>query len=260
MRLEATRYSIAERVRGYGFDTALASAAIAVATFTMVFLVSLVGSAFEMMTTGLRRVGSDLLFVTEDMSARTLRQLPRRLTLADAEALSKLPVGISEVGASLGMFAMASGCGQSQVIRLLGVTETQRELEGWVVAEGRFVSVTDVRQRQAVAVLGASVLKRPGCAADERSYVRIGSHQLRVTGRLASRGKVFGANLDDIVLMPITSMTSKFGREDMNVDLTIKLEPGAVASAVSAQVRALLRYRHRLRPGDPDRHLDTIVG
>lgn len=256
MRDRAILASIRERLLSYGLGTILAIASLAISTFVMVVLVNLVASAFELTTSGLRRVGADLLFVTSDAPSMMTRQLPRRLTIADGQAVQRIVPGIRDVGASLAIMAMASSCGHSRLVRLIGVTPIQREIEGWRLSTGRFVSDSDVALRDSMSVLGAKVFDGPECSTRSDTYVRLGSHQFRVVGRLESRGALSGTDLDQVVLIPISTLASKFGRDDMGVDLLIRASPGVSADVLMAQVRRVLRYRHRLQPADPD---DVVI-
>ena len=135
-----------------------------------------------------------------------------------------------------------------------GVAPEFQQIRDWQVTEGRFLHDGDVENDAKVAVLGQTVVRNLFGNDDPLdSVIRIRNIPFRVVGILAVKGQSSqGADQDDIVLIPYTTMQKRLMRIT-NVQTII-------ASAVSAdrvqeaqeQITLLLRQRHRIQPDRED--------
>ena len=135
-----------------------------------------------------------------------------------------------------------------------GVAPEFQQIREWQVAEGRFLHDGDVENDAKVAVLGETVVRNLFGNDDPlESVIRIRNIPFRVVGVLAAKGQSSqGADQDDIVMIPYTSMQKRLMRIT-NVQTII-------ASAVTAdrvqeaqeQITLLLRQRHRIQPDRED--------
>jgi len=135
-----------------------------------------------------------------------------------------------------------------------GVAPEFQQIREWQVAEGRFLHDGDVENDAKVAVLGETVVRNLFGNDDPlESVIRIRNIPFRVVGVLAAKGQSSqGADQDDIVMIPYTSMQKRLMRIT-NVQTII-------ASALSAdrvqeaqeQITLLLRQRHRIQPDRED--------
>jgi len=135
-----------------------------------------------------------------------------------------------------------------------GVAPEFQQIREWQVAEGRFLHDGDVENDAKVAVLGETVVRNLFGNDDPlESVIRIRNIPFRVVGVLAAKGQSSqGADQDDIVMIPYTSMQKRLMRIT-NVQTII-------ASAVTAdrvqeaqeEITLLLRQRHRIQPDRED--------
>lgn len=139
-----------------------------------------------------------------------------------------------------------------------GTTADYPLVRDWPVREGEFLTLQHIRRAANVAVLGSSVkdnLFDPEIQVIGQS-IRINNVPFRVIGTLDAKGSdPRGRDQDDTVFVPHTTFVRKLHGSQL---------PGLVhiicLSAVSkerieeakAEVEALLRQRHRIKPGDED--------
>lgn len=239
-----------ERLKSYGVGALLSAASLAVAAFAMVFLVNLVRAAMDTATSGLQEAGADLLFVNAIPETSGGARVPRPLTLADGTALEREVRGISELGGSVSVRAMAVRCGRQTAVRVVGVAESQWTLDGWRLASGRFIASSDVAERASVAVLGSEV-RRTGCRRGD-SHVLVAGQTFRVVGELQPKGVIFGQAVDDVVLVPLSTMRVRFPQAGSSVALTIRLRQGTDPLEVKQRMERVLRIRHGLRSSERD--------
>ncbi len=129
----------------------------------------------------------------------------------------------------------------------------------WRIAAGRAFDQTDMTSGQKVAVIGGTVAEK---LFEGRNPVgqrmRIGRVPFRVIGILARKGTApWGSDLDDIVVIPMSAARSRvlggpFAQRGAVMSISIRVvEPDRIGEAIS-DITALLRQRHRLRPGVAD--------
>ena len=109
-----------------------------------------------------------------------------------------------------------------------------------------------------VAVLGQTVVQHLFGAGQDPldQIIRIKNMPFRVIGILAPKGQsTQGTDQDDTVLIPFTTAERRvFGvsaSRSVGVIMVSAVSPEAIPEAIR-QIRALLRERHRLKPGQED--------
>jgi len=121
------------------------------------------------------------------------------------------------------------------------------------MAEGRFLVAND---RRAV-VIGSSVseeLFKPK-RVEVGSYLTINGAKFRVVGVIEKSGSSFGAELDNMMLIPFDESRELF-RESIAPDemdtVALTLRPGSKASDVEEAIKAELDASHKVRSTDRD--------
>lgn len=171
----------------------------------------------------------------------------RPLTLADAEAIGRLPEVRAIVPNVNGQAEVRAGTRSRHTMILAGTPDA---LEVWKlrVARGSFLPRDDLRSARAFAVLGSKVnaeLFGGGSALGQ--WVRIGDSRFLVIGVLESKGTLLGFDLDDAVYIPVSRGLQLFNREGL-METDILFNPGLAPERVEALIRALMVQRH----GDED--------
>ena len=151
-----------------------------------------------------------------------------------------------------------------------GVQPDYFQINGWNIAEGEAFRAEDYGGTGKAVILGETVRRTLfGEDSGVGQTIRLGRVPLTVIGVLEPKGQGgFGQDQDDVVMVPLET-----GRRRLMG--AMGLPPGAVMQIsltvadakdlnyVQAEVEALLRQRHRIKPGEDDdfnvRNISQIV-
>jgi putative ABC transport system permease protein len=203
---------------------------------------------------GIRMGQGSQLTITEEDSSAIAREIP--LVQASAPSMR----GNAQV--VYGNLNWATG--------IQGVTPEYAEVREWSVVTGRFISSEDVDGATKVALLGQTTAQNLFGDADPLGQViRIKKVPFTVVGLLDRKGQnSWGQDQDDVVLIPLSTAKKKvLGVSQANArsvgTISVKIRAGEDMSEAEAQMRALLRQRHRLQPYQDDdftiRNLSEIL-
>jgi putative ABC transport system permease protein len=139
-----------------------------------------------------------------------------------------------------------------------GTTAEYPMIRDWPVQEGEFLTPHHIRASANVAVLGNSV-KENLFGLDTQVIgrtIRINNAPFRVIGTLAAKGSdPRGRDQDDTVFVPQTTFARKLHGSQLpglvHIICLSAISKEQIADA-KAEVEALLRQRHRIKPGDED--------
>lgn len=152
-----------------------------------------------------------------------------------------------------------------------GITPEYFEVRNWVIATGKGFEPADLTGSAKVALLGETVVRNLFGDADPIGQViRIRKVPFVVIGTLERKGQsLMGQDQDDVVLMPISTARNRVlggntARQRTVGSIFIKVREGADMAEAEAQIRTLLRQRHRVQQGQDDdftlRNLSEVLG
>ena len=180
------------------------------------------------------------------------------LTPADADAL------LDQVPALVAVTPVERTRGQQLVFEnrnwtpqsVMGVGHTFPAVRAWPPAEGDFFSERDVVASAKVCLIGRTVAEN--LFPDESPLgktMRMKNIPFRIAGVLSAKGtSSMGTDQDDVVVLPWTTCLNLIeGSAFDNIDqiLAATARPDDIPLAM-AEIREVLRARHRLQPRDPD--------
>jgi putative ABC transport system permease protein len=145
----------------------------------------------------------------------------------------------------------ASGGGQ---VLANAVTADYFKIKNLTVTSGRIFTEQEDQLGLPVVVIGTDVAKDffPGVDPIGKE-LRVEGLPFRVIGILERQGSALGLALDRQIMGPFNSPMSRFTRARVNLYGVVIQAPSAAAGPdVQEAVRAVMRARHKLRPGDPD--------
>jgi putative ABC transport system permease protein len=180
------------------------------------------------------------------------------LTVADADALRrelKDIVGVSPIRRIIAETVRYKDK-QTDTPILFGVTEYYEEVHTQYVANGRFLTETDLRERANVAVLGKDVVKAlfPG-EEPLGKEIKIGGRGFHVVGVMSDLGSIFGQSRDNSVFVPLTTF-QKYWRDlpypQMVFTIIVRPVDRTKVSATMDEVRDILRRRRGVKTGEKD--------
>jgi putative ABC transport system permease protein len=127
-------------------------------------------------------------------------------------------------------------------------------IRSWNLASGSFFSEAEVKAGAKVAVLGNSVKQNLFPDSDPvGAVIRVKNVPFKVVGVLEKKGgSTMGNDQDDQIVIPYTTVMKRLtGNNRLGIVQVSAKSPDEIQSAM-AEIKALLRQRHRLGPGQDD--------
>lgn len=229
----------------------------------VIALMSVGAGAQAMITAQIQGMGTNLLFVSPGASQQSGVRLAQgtmpTLTLEDAEAIAdpmNVPT-VSGVAPEAMSFSQVIAGPQNTYTRIVGTTPAYEDVRNFHVAVGEFISGQHVDARSNVAVLGSNVASQLFGEMDPVGQsMRIGRLTFRVIGVMETKGSQAMGNQDDLVIVPITTLTQKLNRQrtvrgGQNINtIYVQVADEKLMDQAVQQIGDLLRQRHRVAQDD----------
>jgi macrolide transport system ATP-binding/permease protein len=239
--------------------SALTMLGVIVGVAAVITMVAVGSGANVQITDQIRSLGTNLLLITPgsaDSGAVRLGAGTRAtLTEADATAIASEIPGVLVAAPGISGAAQLVRGNRNWAARLGGVTPSYLIAREWYVERGRELSEEDQSSAAKVVVLGAETARQLFAEEDPVDQViRIGEVPFTVIGVLAEKGQnsAAGRNQDDVALLPLstTKLRVSSGYSQLNrlaVEyVLVKVADSSLIDAVTGQISALLRQRHRI--------------
>jgi putative ABC transport system permease protein len=183
-----------------------------------------------------------------------------RLTEDDGRAILRESTSVLAVAPALRASVQVVYGDQNWLTQAFGTRLSYLVVRNWGVERGLPWDAHDEATKAKVLLLGKTVAQSLFGADDPVGrIVRIGRYPYRVTGVLSPKGETpFGADQDDVVLMPSTSFRSRVTRTPPNFAGAIMASATSSTTTDRAveQIDAILRQRHRI---EGDREPDFVI-
>jgi putative ABC transport system permease protein len=206
-----------------------------------------------------KNLGPNTLFILPGSpKAQNIRTgTPPTLVLSDARAIARQVPSVAGVAPQLQSVQTLTYQNINTSTQVMGITESYTSVRNHTVVQGRFVRDLDVRGDAQVVVLGKDV--RQALFGDRNALgekIRIGTLSFEVIGIMEEKGSSFGANQDDAIFIPISTLSKRvIGRRSpfgLSVSyIAVAAKDSDSLDAAEFQITNLLRRRHKI-VGDDD--------
>lgn len=175
-----------------------------------------------------------------------------RFTLQDANAIAKLPQ-VKNVSASVRGSGQIVYGNRNWNTRVEGTGADYAQMRAAIPTIGRFFTEEEVRIRQKVILLGATVARELfGNTNPINATIKINRINFQVIGILPEKGASGWRDRDDLVLIPITTaMYRLLGKEYID-SIDVEVKDSELMEEAQTAMRGLIIKRHRLDEGDED--------
>jgi len=176
------------------------------------------------------------------------------LTLADVAAITQQDTDVAAVAPLSSHNGQVVYQSNNTSTSIQGTTANYLDVKPGTLAVGRFFSSQEVNHNGSVAVLGSQTAQTlfGGSAGVIGQTIDINQIPFTVIGVMASQGSNGFLNLDDRVMIPITTYANVLtGSQSIN-SMNISAKSSAVMNQAQAEVEATLRVMHHLTPGQAD--------
>jgi putative ABC transport system permease protein len=236
-------------VAGHRLRSALTMLGIAIGIASVVLLTSIGEGIRQFVLAEFTQFGTNLIGINPGKSNTTggspaaLAGTIRKLTIADAEALRRLPQVEAVMPVSFGSGRVEHGA-RARSVFVYGVTSEVPRVWKFGVRQGRFLPEGDPRHGSPVAVLGIK-LKREifGEANALGERVRIGGRPFRVIGVMEPKGQFLNFDLDDTVFIPVSEAMRLFNRDDL-FEIDVIYRSARFTQEVVRGIRRVMLDRH----------------
>jgi putative ABC transport system permease protein len=139
--------------------------------------------------------------------------------------------------------------------RITGSTPEFFDIRAWAFQSGASFTPDDVTTAANVAVIGDTVRKKLFAGTDPVGRtIRIGNLPFLVVGVLEAKGQspAMSEDQDDNIVVPLTTLQKKITGQPWLRFVMVSAKSRSASYAAKEQIEALLRDRHRIRPGAAD--------
>ncbi len=254
--------------------SALTMLGIIIGVGAVIAMVGVGAVAQERVAEQIRSLGSNLIIVLPGSVTASGIRLGQgtqvTITEDDAAAVAREVPAVQVAAPSVRGTAQVVYGNLNWATAIQGVTPDYFEARDWAVVAGRPITPEDTDAATKVALLGQTTARNLFGDSDPLGQiVRIKKVPFTVVGLLDVKGQnSWGQDQDDVILIPLSTAKKKvLGTSQANARsvgaISIKVRQGEDMAEAEAQVRALLRQRHRLQPNQDDdfwlRNLSEIL-
>lgn len=139
--------------------------------------------------------------------------------------------------------------------RIFGTEKDHQKAYRTFPDKGRFLRAQDDAKRRRVAFIGPSVIDKLRLLENPvGEYIKLAGEWFLIIGVAESQGSFLGLDQDDYIYIPISTMNSLEGTDQNsnNIEIMFRLKPEADEAKVRAQIKRILRQRHKITAGHDD--------
>src|SRR5215467_11299416 len=178
----------------------------------------------------------------------------KTLVYDDMKAIQQQVPTIAQVAPGAGASVQVVADNQNWSTRITGTEPQYFDIRNWDFAKGANFTQDDVIRASNVVVLGATVQQNLFGNSDPiGKTIRVGNLPFQVVGVLQAKGQSgIGQDQDDAIYVPITTLQKKITGQNWLQNIIASASSQQASYAAQDQITALLRDRHRIRPGQDD--------
>ncbi len=233
---------------------------IIIGVTAVIAMLSIGRGAQAAITNQINSIGTNLLYIRPGApvqnGVRAAEGSAATLTMEDGTAISSVS-NVVAVAPEVDSFGQMAYMGNNTNGRIVGVTPDYLNALNGSVADGDFVSSSNVTARSAVAVLGAGVAQTLFDTGEPVGQsIRINGQQFRVIGVMTAQGGTGFLNQDNQVFVPITTAMSRlsrggrFGAGNSVQVLNVKITDPSAQTQVIQDISQILDQRHHVVQDD----------
>ncbi len=245
-------------VRRNKMRSALTVLGIMIGIAAVICVVAISSAGSRQLQLALDNLGDNLVWV--EAGGRTVNGVrtgtggTKSLTVEDAKAiLAQVPL-VKKVSPQVDGHVQIVYGNQNWGTHYRGESPEYLEIRLWEIESGVNISQDDVDRAAEVCILGHTVRTQLFSQEDPvGKVIKVANFPCKVIGSLAAKGiSVDGQDQDDFILVPYTMAQRKIAGITWLKDIMCSAVSNDAIPIASAQIKALLRDRHRIRSGQPD--------
>jgi putative ABC transport system permease protein len=180
------------------------------------------------------------------------------LKYSELDLIARRVSGISNITPEMSVYGQFRGSvsykGKSTITDVRGTSSSWQDLMRVYPDQGRFFVPSDDEDRRRVGVVGKSVvtgLKLPEKPVGE--FIQVGSAWIKIVGVLEERGKSFGIDQDDVILLPFETGRALTSRQrDPSFWIQLQVDDPAQMGMTVERIKQVLRESRDIEPEQED--------
>ncbi|MCZ7643400.1 MAG: ABC transporter permease [Pseudorhodoplanes sp.] len=263
MKLSDAAISATDALRLNKLRSALTMLGIIIGVAAVIAMVAVGGGAREQVVAQIRSLGANLLVVmpgnVTQGGVRLGSGAASTLTDDDSVAIAAEVSGVQVTSPYMRGTAQLIASGVNWSTLIFGIDAGWFEAREWNVEHGREFTPEEIARGAQVALLGQTVARNLYGGLDPVDQeLRIRNVPFRVIGVMGRKGQsTWGQDQDDVVFVPLNTARQRvLGRNLANARavgaIYVKVREGESLTQTEDEVKALLRQRHRIQPGQDD--------
>lgn len=243
---------------GNPLRVALAVLAIMIGVASVIVMVGIGRGAEDEVRRKIEGMGPNLIVVSAGLSRSVKGQIGKlgimtTLTLKDAAAIAEECPAVKRVVPAHSKKLSVKFENVSYSTRIVGTLPLIGEVRNVSVESGTFFDEDENRLMASVAVVGPTVVQTLFAGRDPvGESIRIGKVLFRVIGVTVPKGAVSGEDEDDQILVPLRTAMHKLTNVTYLSNIFAEAAGFESIHEAEAEIRSLLRERHRLREDKED--------
>jgi putative ABC transport system permease protein len=217
-------------------------------------MISIIEGLNQSMKTQLASLGTDVLYIRPFAPGAWVGEMPDSLRRRkwfepeDAEAIRRAaPAVLAVAPLNFAELRLRYGETQTRPTFVIGTSPDYMVTNNYAVDNGRGFTETEVEHRSAVCVLGMDHVETlfPHVNPVGKT-ITIGGQPFTVIGQAEPRGHFLGMSMDEIVLVPYTTLEKFFGP---NLPMVLNAKPASpeLIDVAREQIADVLRRQRRVR-------------
>ncbi len=176
------------------------------------------------------------------------------LRMDDAAAIAREIEGVSAVSPEIRSYSQIMYGNQNWYTQLLGESPEYFDMREWPIVEGTCFGEAEVKSAAKVAVIGQTAATMIfGDESPIGKVLRIKNAPFLITGLLKPKGlSLMGQDQDDLIVVPYTTAMKRLTGDTRLRSINAQAGEAKDMSRIEEQIKALLRQRHHIIPGNDD--------
>lgn len=172
----------------------------------------------------------------------------------DADAIVDHCTSVIQVAPESGRKMNVQRESENMMTNILGVTPAMFRIRNIEIETGRYFDSVENDTAQRIAIMGSVVVEELFNGEDPIGHqIRIGQAPFEVVGVMKAKGvDASGVDRDDRILIPINTAMRRLARTTYIQKIHIQVANSGQLQRAEAEIRQLLRERHRLRDKPDD--------
>lgn len=133
-------------------------------------------------------------------------------------------------------------------VRIVGTTETYQEVNNTFTEQGRFLIKSDIMNRRHVCIIGPEIVNK---FFDQigplGKQLKINGVYFNIVGVLEKKGKFFGVDMDNIIIIPFGNFEKLYGTKN-SITIAVKTGNPEMIEEMKEELKGIMRIVRKLPP------------